>query len=208
MVFWVKGSEFMKKVALATASALFISVALASSALADLIHIEITGFDYSNNNPISLTMDFDASLGVKTTDSYYFSSAEYYSASVTFSENGITSSFLGAGHFQGGMRWAGGIFGAASGVGLNFPFPLSDFSAPFDLVGISDGGGSIVNVIGFPAYAISFSVSTASLEIIENDGTPIFPAIPEPSSWAMLVIGFAGIGFATYRRKMSVAMVR
>jgi hypothetical protein len=27
------------------------------------------------------------------------------------------------------------------------------------------------------------------------------PAVPEPSTWAMLLIGFAGIGFAAYRRK-------
>jgi hypothetical protein len=26
------------------------------------------------------------------------------------------------------------------------------------------------------------------------------PAVPEPSTWAMLLIGFAGIGFTTYRR--------
>jgi hypothetical protein len=33
-------------------------------------------------------------------------------------------------------------------------------------------------------------------------------SIPEPSTWAMLLIGFAGIGLAAYRRKISVAMVR
>lgn len=27
-------------------------------------------------------------------------------------------------------------------------------------------------------------------------------AVPEPSTWAMLILGFAGIGFMTYRRKM------
>jgi hypothetical protein len=29
----------------------------------------------------------------------------------------------------------------------------------------------------------------------------VAPAVPEPSTWAMLLIGFAGIGFATYRRR-------
>jgi PEP-CTERM motif len=28
-------------------------------------------------------------------------------------------------------------------------------------------------------------------------------AVPEPSTWAMLLLGFAGIGFMTYRRKQS-----
>jgi hypothetical protein len=27
------------------------------------------------------------------------------------------------------------------------------------------------------------------------------PAVPEPSTWAMLLIGFAAIGFARYRRE-------
>jgi uncharacterized membrane protein len=31
-------------------------------------------------------------------------------------------------------------------------------------------------------------------------------AVPEPSTWAMLLIGFAGIGFATYRRRHSVVL--
>jgi PEP-CTERM motif len=29
----------------------------------------------------------------------------------------------------------------------------------------------------------------------------VVTAIPEPSTWAMLLIGFAGIGFAAYRRR-------
>jgi len=28
--------------------------------------------------------------------------------------------------------------------------------------------------------------------------------VPEPSTWAMLILGFAGIGFLSYRRKNSV----
>jgi len=31
-------------------------------------------------------------------------------------------------------------------------------------------------------------------------------AIPEPSTWAMLLIGFAGIGAMTYRRRNSTAL--
>jgi hypothetical protein len=32
-----------------------------------------------------------------------------------------------------------------------------------------------------------------------------FPGIPEPSSWALMIIGFAGIGFMAYRRKSKPA---
>jgi hypothetical protein len=33
-----------------------------------------------------------------------------------------------------------------------------------------------------------------------NVGTLTFTAVPEPSTWTMMLLGFAGIGFAGYRR--------
>jgi hypothetical protein len=31
-------------------------------------------------------------------------------------------------------------------------------------------------------------------------------AVPEPSTWAMLILGFAGVGFMAYRRKMALQL--
>jgi hypothetical protein len=31
--------------------------------------------------------------------------------------------------------------------------------------------------------------------------TPQVSAIPEPSTWAMMILGFCGIGFITYRQR-------
>jgi hypothetical protein len=45
--------------------------------------------------------------------------------------------------------------------------------------------------------------------------TPIFggtvsvsqvAAVPEPSTWAMMILGFAGVGFMTYRRRKTAAL--
>jgi hypothetical protein len=33
------------------------------------------------------------------------------------------------------------------------------------------------------------------------------PAVPEPSTWAMLLLGFAGVGFMAYRRKTKAALM-
>jgi hypothetical protein len=33
------------------------------------------------------------------------------------------------------------------------------------------------------------------------------PAVPEPSTWAMMILGFAGIGFMAYRRKSKPALM-
>jgi hypothetical protein len=37
--------------------------------------------------------------------------------------------------------------------------------------------------------------------------TPITAAVPEPSTWAMLLLGFTGIGFLAYRRKSAPALM-
>lgn len=34
-------------------------------------------------------------------------------------------------------------------------------------------------------------------------GTIVTAAVPEPSTWAMIILGFAGVGFMSYRRKTS-----
>jgi hypothetical protein len=38
-------------------------------------------------------------------------------------------------------------------------------------------------------------------------GTVVVAAVPEPSTWAMMILGFAGIGFVAYRRKSKPALM-
>jgi len=32
-------------------------------------------------------------------------------------------------------------------------------------------------------------------------------AVPEPSTWAMMILGFAGVGFVAYRRKSTPGLM-
>jgi PEP-CTERM motif len=41
-----------------------------------------------------------------------------------------------------------------------------------------------------------------------TSGTLTIAAVPEPSTWAMLLIGFAGVGFMAYRRRNQSASLR
>jgi hypothetical protein len=34
----------------------------------------------------------------------------------------------------------------------------------------------------------------------------ISAAVPEPSTWAMMIMGFAGVGYMTYRRRKTAAL--
>jgi hypothetical protein len=46
------------------------------------------------------------------------------------------------------------------------------------------------------------------LEYVSANGAPsvlVVTAIPEPSTWGMMVLRFAGVGFMAYRRKSKPA---
>src|SRR3982074_2673797 len=65
------------------------------------------------------------------------------------------------------------------------------FSASGSFCGSPGCYGSSTNPDG-PDTTITFSVT----------------AVPEPSTWAMMILGFAGIGFMAYRRRNNTAMLR
>jgi len=62
-----------------------------------------------------------------------------------------------------------------------------------------DSAGGVANIGDPPTLSLSLpmgaSVTTAS-GVFAN-----FTAVPEPSSWAMMILGFAGVGFAGYRSR-------
>jgi hypothetical protein len=67
-------------------------------------------------------------------------------------------------------------------------------------------GGSDVDFFPTPGYCSSFNNCFGS---VWDSGVPsggsgifIFSSVPEPSTWAMLLIGFAGIGYAGFRRRL------
>ena len=56
-----------------------------------------------------------------------------------------------------------------------------------------------------PTSAPSFNIGTFQLSSIASGPATLtisaVAAVPEPSTWAMMVLGFAGVGFMAYRRK-------
>jgi len=58
-------------------------------------------------------------------------------------------------------------------------------------------------------HFIPFAASEYELFLVNVDGvtgTSIGSALPEPATWAMMILGFAGIGFMAYRRKNKLAL--
>ena len=62
--------------------------------------------------------------------------------------------------------------------------------------------GSVASEYEISVAAVDGRFSQAGIR-----GETILAAVPEPSTWAMLLLGFAGIGFMAYRRKSKPALM-
>jgi hypothetical protein len=68
---------------------------------------------------------------------------------------------------------------------------------------VSDSSGSFLNV------PITFNLTASeSLGLIDveftNATTSVTPSVPEPSTWAMMALGFGALGYAAFRRRMAM----
>src|SRR6202044_3492680 len=87
--------------------------------------------------------------------------------------------------------------GPATNLGAMLGQPWSDTEAVGinnlgDIFGFGDYQGKIQGFLLTPA-------TVATVSAIPGSATPV----PEASTWAMLVVGFAGLGFAAYRGKQN-----
>jgi hypothetical protein len=75
-----------------------------------------------------------------------------------------------------------------------------------------DVAGGVGGVVGFGSgfeNIVSFTIdifgNNTALHVIDNVVLNTMPtqvtAVPEPSTWAMMILGFAGVGFLAYRRR-------
>jgi hypothetical protein len=70
--------------------------------------------------------------------------------------------------------------------------------------------GSLVGFNGSPIVQGSLRdpYSGAHDDIVSGSVTPeVVVAVPEPSTWAMMILGFCGLGFMAYRRKSKPALM-
>jgi hypothetical protein len=70
---------------------------------------------------------------------------------------------------------------------FNFTFTPSELS-------LFNSGSATLSFIQEGAYEVRLSSTTLTIDTIAS-------AVPEPSTWAMMILGFAGVGFMAYRKK-------
>jgi hypothetical protein len=85
---------------------------------------------------------------------------------------------------------------------------------------IGSGGSTSGSILYFGFFdtsltytSVSFNNNSGGADLFAFDNfsvgsvSQVSPAVPEPSTWAMLILGFAGIGFLAYRRKSKPAFI-
>jgi hypothetical protein len=87
-------------------------------------------------------------------------------------------------------------FGAANG-------PIT-FRSELDFTANLTAG---THTIALQSTRLFAPASKVRAQYFDNVSLDVTAAVPEPSTWAMMVLGFAGIGFVTYRRKSKPAMM-
>jgi len=110
-----------------------------------------------------------------------------------------------------------GLASISNGVNsLSLSYFASNCQQPgcYDRGGLSHGLLSVddssrileIMISTTPSQYGSFSLLALMHFIPGISIVPYTPSVPELSTWAMLLIGFAGIGFAGYRRKRNLVM--
>jgi hypothetical protein len=113
-----------------------------------------------------------------------------------------------AGAFDNNWCWEGCATATISG---SFPGQtLSGFE-------VSYSGPASSNLVGWFAYTFDYTTPDTFPGPAEGcdvcgrnalfSGQASVSSVPEPSTWAMLLLGFAGIGFMAYRRKTKPALM-
>jgi PEP-CTERM motif len=138
-------------------------------------------------------------------------SAAYYAPTPIYSGDFITNSYPPGGTVDTLTITLGA---AVTAFGLDFTTPYGS-DASFTL---SNGFTTSVGTVGFGPAQFEGFISTSpfdtiTLSVPSPDGyfvvdvTTAVAAVPEPSTWAMLLLGFAGVGFMAYRRKSKPALM-
>jgi hypothetical protein len=84
---------------------------------------------------------------------------------------------------------------------LNFGVPLTGFTV------LQDIGPVTIDSLTANSVTFSYADGTGIPNGTYFQAQFVTSAVPEPSTWAMMLLGFAGLGFMAYRRKSKPTLI-
>jgi hypothetical protein len=207
----------------------FASVFIAAGAQAATLTFDIDGRTMPWLNSANPTATYGNNDGlspavVDSSNGFSFAAGGVF----TISASGLTSAYFDVPPDTGPNGWDG--YDASTDMGSSgnyFPSLYMDPSTyPIYLQSlVGTFADSLGHIVGTPFFigesaTVTAPVGATQLQLGFNDdqfedntgtlrvtidGPSIASAVPEPSTWAMLLIGFAGVGFMTYRGRRSAS---
>jgi hypothetical protein len=106
--------------------------------------------------------------------------------------------------------WSLGQGGINASFNFNEPFTIQAGGPSMEYGGesITSSGNTVFGAEGNGTIQFTGTFTTISWTnpVFENwYGFTVGSAVPEPSTWAMMILGFLGVGFLAYRRKNKAA---
>jgi hypothetical protein len=203
----------MKAVPKLSIAILAASLVVADTSLAEQVDVNFSGGIVVNSRgdvvPFEGTLSYDTAMtpdGSPTTGSMGF---------IQWIYSGPIAQFV----FEGDTYTSTKTYVTRSDFGQNFvaitfpPFPNSVgqyatlvMSDPTGLSISPDGSlPTMAQLFAFPDVELERTAGGSGAVTFSLPGTPA-PSVPELSTWAMTILGFAGVGFVTYRRHKSAAL--
>jgi hypothetical protein len=216
---------------IALAGAMALSATAANAAIYTLTTTNVGNFGAGPYGTIAVTLDADGkSLDITETLAAGFKFHENPDPN----HHALAFSLVGDPHISisalgGNANFAN--FSLVSGVaGSRSEAPFGSFDYAINCTGCGHGfGGGNAGPLSFILTPTTGALTLASLESNTYNGNQIFfgsdlavdarsgntgnagatftPGVPEPSTWAMMILGFAGVGFMAYRRKNKAALL-
>ncbi len=149
-------------------------------------------------------------LGLNPTTAYFAA------VSGAFTDDFLLSLSAGA-DFSASLTQSFNISGLnkISGLSLALFFGAPPAGALIDSdSAVTSGLQQSAGVATFPAVAGNYYLEVtgfapvAATVLFSGVATTIAPAVPEPSTWTMMILGFFGVGFMAYRRKSAGKALR
>ncbi|MEH2530283.1 hypothetical protein V1277_003343 [Bradyrhizobium sp. AZCC 1588] len=226
------GLSAFPALALGTAMTLAAITEGRAATITQIVDLTSSSYRAPNNNGVGSTAfsQFDPTLGTLTSVTFGLPADDWYPSSggwlpyLAFIYKGPTVVggtvspyyFLYSGGFQiVGTRYSPFPQSTNSGITADFTFNNTSDSNLAYYIGLgaltltySDGRETVADFWNMPVYCPLQNCTSARPHpemAITYTYTEAVAAVPEVSTWAMMVLGFAGLGFMGYRRKSAPA---